>query len=83
MARSSSKVTKYAKFLIGVRRYVAENIDKRLNIMWEAWEIVVEAGVITGRIQALKEYLQEDLWNDEHFYKNVVSTFMVRISNYG
>jgi hypothetical protein len=42
MTRSSSKVTKAAKLLIGVRRYVAENIDKRLDIMWEAWEIVVK-----------------------------------------
>jgi hypothetical protein len=39
-----------------------------------------EVGAIVGRIHALKEYLQEDLQNDEHFYKNVVSTFMVRIS---
>jgi hypothetical protein len=79
-ARSSSKVTKDAKLLVGVRRYVAKNIDKKLSIMWESWKIVFEAGAIDGRIHALKEYLQEALLNDEHFYKNAVSTFMVRIS---
>jgi hypothetical protein len=48
--------------------------------MREAWEIVVEAGVIAERIQALKEYPQEDLWNGENFYKNAVSMFVARIS---
>jgi len=56
------------------------NIDRRLDIIREAWEIVVEAGVIAERVQALKDHLQEDLWNDEHFYKNTVSMFVVRIS---
>jgi len=48
--------------------------------MQEAWELSIEVGVITIRIQALKEYLQEDLRNDENLYKNVVSMFMERIS---
>jgi hypothetical protein len=78
--RSSSKVTKDAKSLVGVGRYVVENIDKRLSIMWEAREIVVEVGVIAERIHALNEYVQEDLHNDVHFYKNAVSTFVSRTS---
>jgi hypothetical protein len=76
MVGSTSKVTKATKQLVGVKRYVAKNIDNRINIMHEACEIVVEFGVIVGRIQTLKDYLQEDLRND----KNVVSTFVERIS---
>jgi hypothetical protein len=37
------KSLKPQNFLIGIRRYVAENIDKRLGIMQEAWEIIVES----------------------------------------
>jgi hypothetical protein len=33
MEGSSSKVTKDAKLLVSFRRYVIENIDKRLSIM--------------------------------------------------
>ena len=80
MVGSTSKVTKATKLLVGVKRYVAKNIDNRINIMREACEIVVEFGVIVGRIQTLKDYLQEDLRNDKNFYKNVVSMFMERIS---
>jgi hypothetical protein len=80
MTRSTSKVTKATKLLIGVKIYVVENIDKRIDIMHEAWEITVEDDVISKMIHSLKQYLQEDQWNDEKLYKNVVSTFMVRIS---
>jgi hypothetical protein len=67
--------------LMGVRKYVTENINKRLRIIMEALEISIEAGVMTGRVCSLKEFLQKDLQTDEHFYKNVVSTFIARISS--
>jgi hypothetical protein len=54
---------------MGIRKYVAENINKRLSIILEAWEIVIDSGVMTGKICSLREYLQKDLQNDEHFYK--------------
>jgi hypothetical protein len=66
---------------MGVRKYVVENINKRLGIIMEALEIAIEAGVMTGRVCSLKEFLQKDLQTDEHFYKNAVSTFIARISS--
>jgi hypothetical protein len=54
MARSSSKVTKEAKLLVGVRIYVAENIDKRLRHYAGSLGNSFEAGTISGRIQALR-----------------------------
>jgi hypothetical protein len=33
MVGSNSKVTRATKLLMGIRRYVAENIDKRLDII--------------------------------------------------
>jgi hypothetical protein len=65
---SRSKVTKATKSLVGIRRYIVENIDKRLGIMREAWEIIIDTSVIDGRIHAHSEYIQEDLQNDEHLY---------------
>jgi len=58
---SNSKVKKVAKLLIGIRKYVAENVSKRLSIFLEAWEIVMDSGVMIGRIHSLREYLQRDL----------------------
>jgi hypothetical protein len=81
VTKSSSKVTRAAKLLMGVRKYVVENINKILGIIMEALEIAIEAGVMTGRVCSLKEFLQKDLQTDEHFYKNAVSTFVARISS--
>jgi hypothetical protein len=58
---SSSKVTKDAKLLMDIRKYVAKNINKILSIILEAWEISMDVGVMTGRICSLKEYLQKYL----------------------
>jgi hypothetical protein len=46
---SSSKVTRDAKLLMGVRKYVVENINKRLGIIMEALDISIEAGVMTRK----------------------------------
>jgi hypothetical protein len=61
MIVSRSKFTRVAKLLMGIGRHVVVNIDKRLGIMQESWEIVVEAYVIAGKIRALREHLPEDL----------------------
>jgi hypothetical protein len=48
-----------AKILMGMRKYVVENINKRLGIIMEALEIPIEAGVMTGRVYSLREFLQK------------------------
>jgi hypothetical protein len=47
----------------------------------EALEIAIEAGVMTGRVSSLKEFLQKELQIDEHFYKKALSTFVETISS--
>jgi hypothetical protein len=61
---SSSKVTRAAKMLMGVRKYVSKNIKKRLGIIMEALQISIEASVVTGQIHLLKDFLQKDLQTD-------------------
>jgi hypothetical protein len=39
VTRSGSKVTSIAKILMGVRKYVVENISKIVDIIMEALEI--------------------------------------------
>jgi hypothetical protein len=34
-----------------------------------------------SRITNLRQYLQDDLENDEEFYKGVVTTFVMKVSN--
>jgi len=52
---SISKVTRASKMLMGLRKYVVENINKRLGIIMEALDISIEAGVMTRIVHSLKE----------------------------
>jgi hypothetical protein len=53
MVGSNSKVTSFVKLLMGIRKYVAENIDKRLGTIYKYWEIGVEGGFIIRIIHIL------------------------------
>jgi hypothetical protein len=78
---SSSKFTRDVKLLMGVRKYVAKIINKIIDIIMEAMKIATEASVMARRLCSLKEFLQKVLQTDEQFYKNVVSTFLTRMSS--
>jgi hypothetical protein len=67
--------------LTTIRKYVGDNIKKRVTLILDIWELDTSSTSISTRILNLKEYLQKDLENDEHFYKEVVSTFSARISS--
>ena len=54
VTKSNSKVTKFVKLLMGVIKYVVENIDKRLGIIMEALAIATKVGVMTGRVFSLE-----------------------------
>jgi hypothetical protein len=47
----------------------------------EDLDIAIEAGGMAGRVCSIKEFLQKDLQTNEHFHKNVVSSFVARISS--
>jgi hypothetical protein len=53
----------------------------RLDVIFESWEIMVDVNIISGRTYSLREYLQTDLDTEEHFYQNVVSTFIAKVSS--
>jgi hypothetical protein len=47
------------KILMGIKKYVVENINKRIGIIMEAMEISIEAGVMTRRVCSFREFLQK------------------------
>jgi hypothetical protein len=67
--------------LIVVRSYVGENIKKIMSLILEAWELVNSYVSLGSRTTNLRQYLQANLENDEEFFKGVVSTFVIKVSN--
>lgn len=59
-AESNPKVKKATELLIGVRKYVAYNINKRLEVSLEPWEIAVDSGLMIGRIRSLRAYIEKE-----------------------
>jgi hypothetical protein len=67
--------------LIAIRQYIRENIQKKIALIFEIWELGTSSTILSSRITTFKEYLQNELDSDEKFYKEVVGTFSARISN--
>jgi hypothetical protein len=57
VTRSISKVTRDVKILLGVRKSVSKNINKRLDIIMEDLDISIKVDVMIGRVHSLKELL--------------------------
>jgi hypothetical protein len=76
--------TKYkgsSSLLQAIRKYVGDAIQKRINIIQGIWELSQSIARFSFRIQNFKEYLQKDLENDEGFFKEVVNTFLAKVSS--
>jgi hypothetical protein len=58
-----------------VRKYIGDNIKKRIALILEIWELAQSSTTFSTRVFHFKEYLQKYLENDEGFYKEVVGTF--------
>jgi hypothetical protein len=52
---SNSKVKKDAK-LLDIKKYVVENINKRLSKILEACQISMDSGVMTNMLFSIREY---------------------------
>jgi hypothetical protein len=78
---SSSRLRGTSSLLVAVRRYVGENIKKRMSLVLETWELANNFISLGSRMTNLRQYLQVDLENDEEFYKGVVTTFVMKVSN--
>jgi hypothetical protein len=67
--------------LTSSRGYVDKNMQKRMELITEAWEmskIMVSFGT---RAHVFHEYLQADLKNKKGFYLNAVVPFGVKFTN--
>jgi hypothetical protein len=78
---SSSRLKGMSSLLATIRKYVGDNIQKRISLILETWELATNSVSLGSRITHFRKYLQVDLENDEEFYKGVVSTFNARVSS--
>jgi hypothetical protein len=67
--------------LTTIRKYAANNINKRVILNLDDREVATSSTSVSVMILNIKEYLQKDLENDEHFYMEDVNTFSARISS--
>jgi hypothetical protein len=81
LPESSSKWRGTPSLLVAVRKFVEENIKKRMSLVLEAWDISNNIMTFGSRLHSFKEYLQVDYENDEGFYKNELTTFILKIMN--
>jgi hypothetical protein len=56
---TSVRVRKETNLLSGVRFYVAENINRRLDIISQAWEVNTNLRNLSQRITSFTEYLKK------------------------
>jgi hypothetical protein len=64
-----------------VRKYIGDNIKKRIYLILEIWELAESSTTFSTRVLHFKEYLKKDLENDEGLYKEAVGTFAEKVSS--
>jgi hypothetical protein len=67
--------------LTTIGKYIGDNIQKRIDLILEIWKLATSSTSLSSRILNFKDYLQKDLENDEHFYKEFVGTFSTKVSS--
>jgi hypothetical protein len=77
---SSSILKGTSSFLAIIRRYVDDNIQKRMPLILEAWVLVTKFFSLGSRMKHFKRYLQVDLEINEEFYKGYISNFSTKVS---
>jgi hypothetical protein len=55
-------------------------LKKKMSIILEAWDIGNNIISFGSKLNNLREYLQDDLYYEEDFYKDVVITFILKVS---
>jgi hypothetical protein len=67
--------------LVSNRKFVEENIKKRMSLILEVWDIGSNIIYFGSKMKIFIEFLQSDFKNEEGFYKDVVTTFILKVSN--
>jgi len=78
---SSSRLRSVSSLLMTIRKYIGDNIHKRIYLILEIWELATTSTTLSSRILNFREYFQKHLENDEHFYKKFVDIFSSKVSN--
>ena len=65
--------------LTSARDYVEKNINKRMELITEAWEMSKNMVSFGTRVHACHEYLQAYIRNEKGFYLNAVLPFGVEV----
>jgi hypothetical protein len=77
----SRPIRKALQLLNGVRLYVVDNINKRLDIIRQAWEVNTSLRDLSQRILSFTRDLQRDLQHDEAYCKNELNTFVAWVTS--
>jgi hypothetical protein len=78
---SDLKLKGISSLLVAVRKFVEENIKKRMSLILEAWDIGSNIVSFGSKLNSFRDFLQSDFKNEEGFYKDVVTTFILKVSN--
>jgi hypothetical protein len=81
LLESSYKWSRTPSLLVVVRKFVEENIKNRMSLVLEEWDVSNNIMTFGSRLHSFKEYLRADYENDEYFYKNELTTFILKIMN--
>jgi hypothetical protein len=76
-AESISILKRSSSFLLFIIKYVRDDIKKRVTLILDIWEPKTNSTSISTRISNLKEYLQKELENYEHFSKKLSTPSLV------
>jgi hypothetical protein len=77
----ATKLKGSASLLTSTRGYVEKNINIRMELITEAWEMSKNMVSFGTRVHDFHEYLQEDLNNEQGFYLNTVLPFGVKVTS--
>jgi len=64
-----------------VRKFMEENIKKRMPLIMDAWDVSSNIVSFGSWINAYNEFIQEDYKHGEEFYKDAFIKFAIKVSN--
>ena len=84
MVRSTTlapKLKRSSILLTSAQDYVEKNINTRMELITEAWEMSNNMVSFGTRAHASHEYLEEDLKNEQGFYLDAILPFGVKVTS--